>query len=190
MPHTLEGDCPRRWQNTHLVLVAVSIGRILDVLDFHIEVLMEFIIQSIVVFFREEHCGSQPLIRDSTKTAHRSLENEYFGFRAAEKGHAKQRTAVPAFLAFLNENNELLVIAFRSENIEIIEIPDVIVLCVFCITNIHKNFRCRDTKTCKNLLKCGFDLYSSLLYTCRIYGEFRIQTLVGLAAVSLPECGY
>ena len=57
--------------------MAVGIGRILDVLDLHVEVLMKLIVQGIVVLFGEKYCGCQAFIRDSTEAAHRSLQNEY-----------------------------------------------------------------------------------------------------------------
>ena len=57
--------------------MTVGIGRILDVLDLHIEVLVKLIVQGVVVLFGEKHSGRQTLVRDCTEAAHCCLENEY-----------------------------------------------------------------------------------------------------------------
>ena len=139
VPYPLERDCSRRRKHPYLVFVSVILGWILDVFDLHIKVLVELIIQSVVVFLGEKYSGSQALVCDCTETAHRSLENKYFRLWTTEKSHAKERTAVPTFLAFFNKNNELLFISFRAGNIEIVEISDVIVFRVLRIADIQQN---------------------------------------------------
>ena len=127
VPYPLERNRPWRRKHPYLIFVPVIVGGILDVFDLHIEVLMELVIQSVVVLFGEKYSGSQALVCDCTETAHRSLENEYFRLRTAEKCHAKERAAVPALLAFLDQDNKLLFVSFRTGDIKIVEIPDVIV---------------------------------------------------------------
>ena len=139
VPYPLERNRPRRRKHPYLIFVAIIVGWILDVFDFHIEVLVEFIIQSVVVLFGEKHGGSQPFVGNCTEAAHRSLKNEYFRLRIAEKSHAEERTAVPAFLALLNQNDKLFFVSFRAKDIEIVEISDVIVFRVLRVTDIQQN---------------------------------------------------
>ena len=84
MPDTLESDGSWWWQYTHLVFMAIRTRWVFDVLDFHIEVLMEFVIQGIKILLREEYRGSQPFIGDSAEAAHGCLEDKYFRLRATE----------------------------------------------------------------------------------------------------------
>ena len=170
--------------------MTTSIRRIFDILDLHVEVLMKLIVQGVVVLFGEKYCGRQTLVRYSTEAAHCCLENEYFWLRAAEKSHSKQRPAVPAFLAFFNEDNELFLVSFRSRNIKVIEVSDIIVLCILCIADIQENLRCRNTEVSEYPLKRRLDLCGCLLNACRIDSKFRIQTFIGLTAVTLPKRGY
>ena len=130
VPYPLVRDCSRRRKHPYLVFVSVILGWILDVFDLHIKVLVELIIQSVVVFLGEKYSGSQALVCDCTETAR---------LWTTEKSHAKERTAVPTFLAFFNKNNELLFISFRAGNIEIVEISDVIVFRVLRIADIQQN---------------------------------------------------
>ena len=139
VPYPLERDRPRRRKHPYLVFVPVIVGGILDVFDLHIEVLVEFIIQSVVVLFGEKYSGSQALVCDCTETAHRSLENEYFRLRTAEKCHAEERAAVPAFFAFLDKDKKLFFVSFRSGDIKIVEISDVIVFRILRVADIQQN---------------------------------------------------
>ena len=77
MPYTFECDCSWRRQDAYLIFTMLCVCCIFDVLDFHIEVLMKFIVQGIVILLGEEYCGCQTLICNSAETAHGSLENEY-----------------------------------------------------------------------------------------------------------------
>lgn len=49
MPYAFEGDGPRWREHADLVLVPIITGRSLNIFDFHVEVLMELIVQSIKV---------------------------------------------------------------------------------------------------------------------------------------------
>ena len=49
MPDPFERDCPRRRQYTDLILMPIITGRGFDILDLHIEVLVELIIQRVKV---------------------------------------------------------------------------------------------------------------------------------------------
>lgn len=86
---------------------------------------------------------------------------------------SQQRTAVPTLFAFLDKNNELFFVAFRTGNIEIIEVPDILILGILRITDIQRDTCGRNTKLHKNLFQRRTHLVSGFLNTGSINRKFK-----------------
>ena len=108
-----------------MIFVTIIRTGVFDFTDFHIEVLMELIIKSVVVLLGKENRCSQPLVRDSSETPHSRLEHKNFRFRAAIECNTKQGATVPAFFTFFDQNDKLFFVALTSRNIQIIEISNL-----------------------------------------------------------------
>ena len=77
------------------------------VIDLHVEVLVQLIIQDVVVILGEEYSRGLMFVRDGAKAAHRRLEYKDLGLRAPEHSHSEKRAAIPTLTPFPYQDEEL-----------------------------------------------------------------------------------
>ena len=124
-------------QDAHFIGMTFAFGAF-QVVRSQAEVLLQFLVENVGVLISQINLPLFLLIADGAQAAHGSLKDKDAGLRLAEHGHPAQRTAVPAFLALVHQNEEAL---FRGSAVKFVKGAYIVIAGNFGIADIDENLR-------------------------------------------------